>query len=239
MTQPEGRPTVTLPVFGTVQRRWVIVAAATVAAIVGYAYWSRSRGGPGGGVLYDPATGSVTGPGGYVNPAPHSPDSGEPVVVDDTVIRTADQWGAAAVAALTQAGWDAQFAATAIGKYLGGDRLAPTEVAAVRAAQALVGLCPGNPPIIPDPSSTGQQPPPPDDEPDPDPLQTHTQVAAGDSVTTFLTRYFGGDEAEWRRINADTPTTANTTWTASGPVFKQAMTYRLPGYVTGGNTLPY
>lgn len=237
MTQPQ--PTVNVPVVGTVQRRWVIVGVAVVAGIVGFAYWSRSRSGPGGGVLYDPTTGSVVGPPGYVNPVPDGPES-DPVVVDDSVIRTPDQWAAVATQRLIDTGWEAQFAATAIGKYLAGDGLAPEEIRAVRAAQALAGLCPGNPPIIPLPNVINPPTPPSEVEPNPGyATDTHTQARKGEKLTDFLNRYYDGSESLWLALNPDTPTTANLTAIPPGVrVFIETMTYRLPGYVLTGNQLP-
>lgn len=181
------QPTVDLPVVGTVQRRWVYVSVGAVALIVGYAYWARSRSASGGGgVVYDPATGSVGGPAGYVNPAPHSPDSGEPVDSGQGGITTRDQWGAAATAALAELGWEPQFAAATIGRYLAGEALVPSEVTAVRAAQAAVGLCPGNPPVIVAPNTTNpppsSEPPPPSSTPD---MPTGYPLAPGSDLYQF------------------------------------------------------
>jgi hypothetical protein len=244
MTQPTNRPTVTLPVFGTVQRRWVYVAAASVAVLVGYAYWSRARGGAasssGGGAGYDPALGSVSYPSSYVNPVPDAPPSGE-VVVDQAVIRSDAQWSLVAIDRLSAADVNPLFAATTIGKYLAGMELSAQEADTVRAAWALAGYPPSGVPlklatIAPPPSQT--PPPTQTTAPSSNPgynTDTHTQARAGSSVSEFLSYYYGGSHALWQSLNQDTPTTANT----SGGKFVKDMTYRLPGYTLGGNKLPY
>jgi hypothetical protein len=97
-------------------------------------------------VVYDPATGS-TGSGGYQNPVPNGPESGVEVEIPQ-IIDTNDEWGTAAVERLRDAGWDTQFAAVAVGKYLAGVALTSLEADAVRAAWGMLGKPPVNPPNI-------------------------------------------------------------------------------------------
>lgn len=149
MTQPPSAPsgpTVRVPGIGPVRRQWLVVGGAAVVVIVGGAYWMRRRnaGEPG----YDPATGSVTGPDGYVNPVPGAEGGSDPVSDDPQLITNNAQWGSAAIARLVEAGWDAQYASTTIGKYLSGVSLTGDEANAVRAAIAFLGWPPENPPPI-------------------------------------------------------------------------------------------
>lgn len=130
MSQP-----VNVPAVGPVQRRWVIWGGLAVLALVGYAYWQRSRQ---SGTMIDPSTGTMdAGDGGYQNPAPTSPPSG--LVDDPNVISSNDEWARRAVDALTSIGFNAQYAATTIGRYLSGQELSPEEADVVRTAFALVG----------------------------------------------------------------------------------------------------
>lgn len=140
---------------------------------------------------------------------------------------------------------------SALGKYVTGAPATDTDVDLIQQAIAAQGYPPvngpgGYPPAInrqpttPTPPTPPTTPTPPT-APVPNPdyaTQTHTQAYAGESLTTFLLRFYKGSEAEWRRLNTDTPTTANTTWTPTGPVFIKTMTYRLPAYAALGNQLP-
>lgn len=166
MTQP-AESTVTLPAVGKVRRRWVIVGAAAVAVLVGYAYLARARG-KSGQPGYDPATGTPGDAGGaYVNPDPNGPPGpggGE----NPDVITTNAQWGTQAITALAGAGWDPQFAAVAIGLYLDSQPLDELQWQAVRAARGLVGPPPVDLPLIRKPNAPatgGTTTPPPAPKP--------------------------------------------------------------------------
>lgn len=139
--------TVNLPIFGTVQKRYVYIGGAVVVVIVGGAWAMHLRRRSSGEISYDPATGSVTGSGLYDNPVPDGPESGQ-AVETVPVIDTNAEWGQAAVEALGSAGWDRQFAAIAIGKYLSESPLTMEEANAVRAAWGILGKPPVNPPNI-------------------------------------------------------------------------------------------
>lgn len=139
MSQP-----VNVPAVGPVNRRWIVYGGLAVVGIVGYAYWKRSRS---PGTVYDPAGGTVDlGTGGYQNPAPTSPPSGP--VDDNDLITSNSQWSAAAISALVGIGFNPQFAATTIGKYLAGMELTPEEADVIRAAFGLVGEPPNAMAII-------------------------------------------------------------------------------------------
>jgi len=147
-------PTVKVPGVGPVQRRYVYIGGAVVVVIVAGAWVMHLRRRASGTSLeFDPATGSVTGSGLYTNPVPDPAESGQ-AVEPVNVIDTNAEWGQAAVEALTSAGWDRQFAAIAIGKYLSESPLTKEEETAVRAAWGLLGKPPVNPPPIHPTTST-------------------------------------------------------------------------------------
>lgn len=167
MAQPEGQPTTNVPGVGPVKRQWLFVGAAVVAVIVGYAYYKRrNRSGP--STVYDPATGTPAADlGGYQNPAPTSPPSG--VVDDPNVISNNDEWSRVAVDRLVSAGWNAQYAATVIGKYLAGQQLTTEEADLIRAAYALAGYPPQMIAIVTAPPPPVEDDTPPDTNPPPPP----------------------------------------------------------------------
>ena len=162
--------TVNVPGVGQVQRRYIFIGGAVVAVIVGGAWIIHLRRKGSGEITYDPATGSVTGSGGYQNPVPNGPDSSVPVETVP-VIDTNAEWGTAAVEALTSAGWDRQFAAIAIGKYLSSTPVTKDEELAVRAAWGMLGRPPVDVQIILQTtgSTPGSGPPAPPPPPPPAP----------------------------------------------------------------------
>lgn len=161
--------TVDLPVIGEVETRWLWVAGAAVAGIVGYAWWARSRGGPiGADVTVDPATGAGEDGGGR----PLSPPPGGTVDLTDGSINTNEEWANEVVQRLGEVGYEPGFVATAVGKYLARQPLNPDEVDVVRTAWALVGRPPESPPPItetPEPEPEPEPDPEPDPDPDPEP----------------------------------------------------------------------
>lgn len=162
-----------VPVIGTTKRKWVYVAGAAVAVIVGYVYISRSRNA--GTVTVDPALGSMNADGTYTNPHPVTSVDTSVDTTDGGAITTNDQWGTLVIADLTQGEleWDPTFVATAIGRYLAGEGLNSDEANVVRVAWARRGRPPvGNPQIIllqtgPAPGSGDPTPPPPPPPPAP------------------------------------------------------------------------
>lgn len=166
---PAGRPTVTLPVLGTVQRRWVYVGGATVAVIVAYAYYRRRTAAP---ATFDPATGTPTVGGGYVNPNPGA--SGSSDVVDSTPesIDTNAQWTKAVLVDLAGIEVNAAFASAAIAKYLAAPHNATValdedELRVVRQAWSFEGKPPEGAaePVL---ASPGTNPPPTTPAPGPE-----------------------------------------------------------------------
>lgn len=144
VTQPD---TVNVPAVGAVRKRYVYVAVVVLVAVLGYAYLRRRSSGS-AEVLYDPSTGSVTGGAGYVNPDPQATQSGDPIIVDDSVIRTDAQWSQRVYDKLVgTGGWEGHFVAVALGKYFGGELLTVQEVEVIRAGIGLEGPAPSNPPI--------------------------------------------------------------------------------------------
>lgn len=139
MTQPAGVATVKLPVIGTVPRRWLYVGAGAVGIIVIGAYWlRRNRRASTADVTVDPALGSMDPTDVYTNPAPHTGGS-DPVDSHPEIINTDDEWGRAVIADLTQLGWDTQYAATAVGRYLAGQPLDMEQANLIRVARAMRG----------------------------------------------------------------------------------------------------
>lgn len=136
--------TVKLPVIGETDRRWVFVGAAAVAVIVAWAYWRRGRG---GGVAYDPSTGTPGSQTGYVNPVPDGPDAVDPGPGPRSPSNNSE-WGQLAIADLVELGADGQFAALAIGKYLSSVGLTTAEADMVRRAFGVTGDPPNKLPII-------------------------------------------------------------------------------------------
>jgi hypothetical protein len=167
MSQPTAPATVTLPVLGTVQRRWVFVGGAAVAVVVGYAYLARRR--RQADVTYDPATGTPTSGGTYVNPNPGADGSSGPIDSTPDSIDTNDAWTRVVLTDLVGLGWDPQFAALALGKYLAGTPVTPEELQVIRTAWGLRGrppqgapeplLAPTGPPATQPPAVEPTQPP--------------------------------------------------------------------------------
>lgn len=139
--------TVNLPILGQTRTRYVYIGGAALAVVVAWAWIAHARRKSSGEIAFDPTTGSVTGSGLYQNPVPDGPESSQPVE-SVPVIDTNAEWGTAAVEALSAAGWDRQFAAIAIGKYLSESPLTTEEANAVRAAWGMLGKPPVNPPVI-------------------------------------------------------------------------------------------
>jgi len=134
--------TVTLPLVGTVERRYVYVGGAVVVVIVGYAYLRHRRSG-GSEVVVDEATGSVGADGSFVNPNPNASGADSETVNPDGAILDNASWTHAVLADFDSMGtYDPLFAAEALGKYLGGQPLTQDEARLVRAAIALEGKPP-------------------------------------------------------------------------------------------------
>jgi hypothetical protein len=95
--------------------------------------------------------------------------------------------------------------------------------------------------VPPAPPAAGREDPPGVPAMNPDKAKTHTQGHAGENVYDWAHYYFGPFVplnkafAEWERINAQFNPRSNVKWLPTTkpqgePVFKETMTYRLPGY---------
>jgi hypothetical protein len=148
-----------------------------VAVVVGYAYYKRSRT---PATLIDPSTGTANlGTGGYQNPAPTSPRSGP--IDDPDVVSNNAEWARGAIDALEGAGFNRQFAATTIGKYLAGQPLDENELDLVRAAFALAGNPPNYLTPVSQPSTGTPAPTPTPVNPGGGPSIPETLVAPGNT----------------------------------------------------------
>jgi len=137
-------PTITLPMVGTIERKWVWVGAGTVAALVGWSYWRKRSNAP---------TTVVEGVDG--TPDTFVPDGGQGNVPgqtgnasgswDNSVIDTVPEWTADVVAKLGLANWDSGYIYATIGKWIAGDTLTDPERSLVQAAVAAAGQPPGGP----------------------------------------------------------------------------------------------
>lgn len=135
---------VKVPGIGNVKKTYVYAGAALVVGIVGWAWWSRSQGGDGGSVTYepDPSTGSATGVDAYGNPAPNPPD---PYAEPEGPPRNNQEWTARVLIALQEQGIEPGFASATIGRYLDRRPLTSDEADVVRQAWALMGKPPEGP----------------------------------------------------------------------------------------------
>lgn len=156
--------TVTLPGVGKIKKRNLYIALAIVAGIAGYAWFVYLR----SGAPTDTTTtetpepdyipDDVGGGGGYYYGSGAGGGGG---VIGDAIATNA-QWFTTAMEALEAAGWDAQAAATALGKYLQKAALNPSEVTMVQVALAAAGPPPEGGPYT---LVTGGNPPTPSGKP--------------------------------------------------------------------------
>lgn len=214
---------------------------AVVAGGLGIAWYTRRS-----GATPIPMEDTSGVPGvGVGAPAPWTPITGTPPVTEPTPQepQTNDQWAVIAIRWLVAQGYPPNVADSAVRKYISGVALSVQEYTLI--GLALVAPSVGPPPQ-PLPPVEDQEPPPP-----PPPTNaatnpswqtdTHHTVQPGESVTEFVYYYYAPYKGaalawnEWVRINgplADTPTLSNITFTLAGvPKFKNAQTYRLPGFV--------
>lgn len=163
--KPGGKSdTVTLPGVGKIKKRNLYLALAIVAGIAGTAWFFYLR----SGAPVDTTTtetpeqdyipDDVGGGGGYY----YGSGAGGGGGVIGEAIATNAQWFTVAMEALEAAGWDAQAAATALGKYLQKAALNPSEVTMVQVALAAAGPPPEGGPYS---LVTGGNPPTPSGKP--------------------------------------------------------------------------
>lgn len=238
--------TVELPVVGTVDKKWVYIGGATIAAVVGWAYYSRSRSGP--AVIEEGVDGADILPGDEWGNAPGSTGNSN-VNQPNDVIDTIAEWTADVVQKLAATDWDTGFVYATIGKWIAGEGLTEPEKNLVRAAIAASGQPPGGPYPIktaqPNPNPGTNPPPPPVTNPPPAQAPTHVSVPLEYNLYQWvddLNRQFPGLNLTFTRMFGTfkgDPTALNPEarkymdWRGSGtktPVF-------YAGWPGGGKTL--
>lgn len=124
---------------GKPPRKAVIVAGLGAAAFLAYSYWNRSRTASAAATPLDPATTAL--------PDPTLPTVTTTTVPDNTnVISTNAQWTQHAVDYLSGQGFEGQFVAATLGKFLARRGLTPNEEAVALAALAAFGQPPSGGP---------------------------------------------------------------------------------------------
>jgi hypothetical protein len=130
-------------------RKWLWIGGTAAAAGVAYFWWKRGHGAGAAGDGADLTGGEVAQAGGaYVNPNPGAHGAGS---VDATGgvsdPNTGEEWSQRVLGDLPLYGWDSQFVAMTLGKYLAGNPLTPDEVQLIQTAWALYGRPAGAPAI--------------------------------------------------------------------------------------------
>lgn len=156
--------TIDVPVVGNVDKKWLWIGGGTLAAILAWAYYTRSQAPTlieesieGNDFLTDDGSGNSRGSTGNSN-----------VDANPDVIDTLAEWTADVVQKLAAADWDTGFIYSTIGKWTAGEGLTADEKALVLAAIAASGQPPGGPypiktaqPTNPGPSDPGPSDPGP------------------------------------------------------------------------------
>lgn len=162
--------TLEVPKIGKLKKDYVIAGVAVVGGVVGYAWW-RHRTDSAAAV---PTPAAPTGD--YVNPNPGVTSGSQNTnAVDPNVITTNDQWTTHALDQIARyTSYDAQFAAQAIGKWLGHIGLTTEEKLLIITARGLAG----EPPVGgPYPMLDALPIPKPSPEPVPVPVPDHVPGA--------------------------------------------------------------
>src|SRR5262245_8152864 len=134
--------TMDVPAVGNVDKRWLIAGGALTAGIVGYAWWRNGRTAPA------PGEGELS-----PDDLAYAPDaySGAVIPGGSTVVGTVEpqgdpktnaEWSQRLVDALENVGFERNYAALTIGKYLSGQQLTTAEALMMQTAIAILG----NPP---------------------------------------------------------------------------------------------
>lgn len=148
---------VEVPAVGRVKKPYLYAVGAGVLGYVGYRYWRASQDASAAAPPPPESAGTIgadigSGAGGYYDPNGSDGIGGASTV--GNVLSTDQQWYAAAMVALQDAGYDTGAAAVALGKYLRTEPLTPAEQDMVKVALAAAGnppsgakaLVTGNPP---------------------------------------------------------------------------------------------
>jgi hypothetical protein len=136
---------VEVPAVGRVKKQYLYAVGAGVAGYVGWRYYRASQGAAAAAAPPPESAGTIgadigSGAGGYYDPNGANGIGGSSTVGD--VLSTDQQWYAAAMLALEDAGYDTGAAAVALGKYLRTEPLTAAEQDMVKVALAAAG----NPP---------------------------------------------------------------------------------------------
>lgn len=123
-----------VPAVGKVKREYVLAGVALTVGIVG-AVWYRNRAGGSAAPAIDPA--ELVG----ADREPMDPGAGSGSVdsTDPTTPRNNAEWSQMATEYLSNFGWEPALVTTALGKYLGRQRLSTSEADAVRSAVGAFG----------------------------------------------------------------------------------------------------
>jgi len=135
-------PQVNVPAVGKVDRKWVMAGLAASAGIVVYAYWRRSQ------TAETPATegdqyaaGDEWSPDAYAGAVAPGGETYDPGGVEVAPLTNAE-WTQRVIDLLDGAGFERNFAATTVGKYLAGQQLNTAEKLLMQTAIALLGYPP-------------------------------------------------------------------------------------------------
>ena len=205
-TTTEAPATVNVPVVGTVQRRWFYAGGVVVVVIVGYAYLQRRR--AAAPATFDPATGSPTSGGTYVNPVPGAEGSSDTVDSTPESIDTNDAWSRQVIQDLASLQINASFAAVTLGKYLGAAKtgtiaVTEDEMRLIRTAWALRGRPPEGAaePVLESPGTA----PTPTPTPTPAPVTRRVTDVGGDAYTFAHSYYDGPLDSTFARMELKNP----------------------------------
>lgn len=199
--------TVKIPGLGPMKKVYVYTGLALVVGIVGYAYWSKSKGDD--TVYLDPAelpygapvdtNASPTTSGlSYNNEYDDDPTFGAP--------RTNNEWSDRAISRMEWLSYDGQTVAVAIGKYLARQQLSQAEADMIRTIHGLIGRPPeGDYPILVAPTPPTTNPPPTPE------VKPYKVFWNGKPVWAGATWALAGGSTKWKETTSQA--TANS-WAA-------------------------
>jgi hypothetical protein len=225
---------VDVPKVGKVKRTYLYAGGAAVAGYVLWRYHQASQ--AAAAPAPDPeSAGTIgadigSGAGGYYDPNGADGVSGDTTV--GTVVSTDQQWYAAALLALEDAGYDTGAAALALGKYLRSEPLTAREQDMVKVALAAAG-----------PPPSGARAVVTDNSPTPSGLRAPQGLRSGGTPTTAAiplvwTSVAGASGYVVYRGSAQLGTVTGTSYTATGLSPNTAYTFTVRATNTGGALSP-
>lgn len=228
--------TVEVPAVGPVKKTYLYVAGAGIAGYVGYRYWRASQAASAAAAAAPPeSAGTIgadigSGAGGYYDPNGAGGIGGSSTVGD--VLSTDQQWYAAAMLALEDAGYDTGAAAVALGKYLRTEPLTAAEQDMVKVALAAAG----NPP-------SGAKAIVTDTSPSPSGLTAPQHLRAGGTPTTAAIPLLwdpvaGASGYVVYRGGTQIVTVSGTSYTVTGLQPGTSYTHTVRATNTGGTLSP-